>query len=130
MRTSRPAARLRLSTGSGTIGSRRLIVRFMDISPSNRLPEQRATNAWRHKVVVPRGGEDDFRGVREEPGALQVDALIEREDQRGPEREQPGRPVEHDKGKRKVEERNPQQQEIDRQQKRNGVGAEYDDEVG
>src|SRR5829696_2719986 len=124
MRTNRPAARRRLSTGSGTVGSRRLIVTFIRAAFSNPIPQEGATNAWRYEVIVPRRGEEDLRGVRKEPPAFQKDALVDGKDQRCSEPKEADRSVEHDERKRHVENRNPKQQEVDRAEKQKRIGAE------
>src|SRR5215813_1909220 len=49
---------------------------------SNPSPQEGAPNAWWYEVVVLRCGEDDFRGVRKEPAAFQIDALVQGKDQR------------------------------------------------
>ena len=49
---------------------------------SNPSPQEGATNARRYEVIVLRCGEDDFRGVRKEPAAFQIDALVQGKDQR------------------------------------------------
>src|SRR6266566_6854385 len=91
--------------------------------PSNPSPQEGATNARRYEVIVPRRGEDDFRGVRKEPAAFQIDALVQGEDQRCPKTEKANRSIEHDKRKCHVENRNPQQHEIDPAEKQCGVGS-------
>src|SRR5262249_59978800 len=98
-----------------------LIVTFIRLFPSTA--QERATNAWRYEVIVPRRGEDDFRGVRKEPAAFEKDNMVERKDQRRTKTEEPNRSVEHHECKPHVENRNPQQHDIDSCEKQRGIGG-------
>src|SRR6185369_921246 len=129
MRTNRPAARLRLSTGSGTFGSSLFMMRFIQPDPSSPVGKQRATHAWRHEVVVPGSSEQDLRRVGEEPGTLQIDALVEGKDQRYSEAEQVGRPVKKNERERQVKKRDPKKQKVDGGEEQSGIGAEYCHEI-
>src|SRR5262249_28930228 len=53
----------------------------------------------------------------------QIDALIHGKDQGRPETKEADRSIEHDERKRHVENRNPEQQDIDRDEKQSGVGG-------
>src|SRR6266550_1988964 len=115
--------------GSGIFGSSRLIVTFIGARSSNPIAQEGATNAWWHEVIVPRRGEDDLRGVRKEPPAFQIDTLVQGKDQRGSQTKEANRSIEHDERQRHVENRDPEQQEIDRAEKQGGIGAEQQQDV-
>src|SRR5262249_7357822 len=109
--------------GIGKIGIKPVDRDIHQANSSNQIPQERTTNARRHEVIVPRRGKQDFRGVRKKPGALQVHALVERKDQRCHETEEADRTIEHGERKSHVENRNPEEQEIDRGKKQPGIGT-------
>src|SRR6185436_3516771 len=92
--------------------------------------KKRATDARRHEIVVARGGEDDFRRVREETRTFQEDALIQREDQRRTQAPEADHAVEQQESERQVEKRNAQQQQIERCQEHERIRAEHQQDKG
>src|SRR6476619_5161889 len=100
------------------------------VRSSNPMPKERAANPWWYEVIVSRRREQDFRGVRKEPGALHKDPLVQGKDQRRAESKETERSIEHDERKRHVEHRNPEQHDIDRTEKQSRVvGAEQQHEI-
>src|SRR5215831_2636602 len=107
----------------GNVGIEAVDLDVLRAGSSNPSPQEGATNARRYEVIVPRRGEHNFRGVRKEPGAFEIDALIEGKDQRCPESKETDRSIEHGERKRHVENRNPEQHDIDTCEKQRGIGG-------
>jgi len=68
--------------GIGNVGIEAVDLDVHRAGSSNPSPQEGATNARGYEVIVPRRGEHDFRGVGKEPGAFQIDALVQRKDER------------------------------------------------
>src|SRR5215831_18042155 len=107
----------------GNVGIEAVDLDVLRAGSSNPSPQEGATNARRYEVIVPRRGEHNFRGVRKEPGAFEIDALIEGKDQRCPESKETDRSIEHGECKRHVENRYPEQHNIDCCEKQSGIGG-------
>ena len=58
------------------------------------MPKERAANPRWYEIIVSRRREQDFRGVRKEPGALHKDPLVQGKDQRRAESKETERSIE------------------------------------